>query len=288
MKRAREILIAAVLACLVGPAGCKTDALWEERQSAEGPVTDLDSPEGVELPDIQIADAREVDLVEDVLMHRAMYHRHLRLLHDYYRDRGHEQKRLWADTELEAVQRIQPFKYLLSAQIPAPDLRPVDSIAEADAMYQRASTLMNEGGHGLPGLYREDLMLQALSLFVEMIHKFPSSDKIDDAAFFCGEIHKEYLKDQEPIAVRWYERAYTWDPDTPHSARFQAAVTYDYRLHDRARALELYRQVIDQENRNKSNVTWATARIDQLTRAEAQDVAEDMPEPRDMFGSPPE
>lgn len=288
MTRTRKTLIVAALLSLAGSAGCRTDALWEERQSADGPVTDLDAPEGVELPDIKIAGAREVDLVEEVLTHRAMYHRNLRLLHDYYRDHGYEQKRRWAEAELKAVERIQPFRYVLSAEIPAPDLRPVDSIAEADAMYQRALELMKEGGAEIPALYRRDLMLQALSLFVELINEYPSSDKIDDAAFYCGEIHKEYLKDQEPIAVRWYERAYTWDPDTPHQARFQAAVTYDYRLHDRARALELYHQVLEVENRNQSNVAWATRRIRELTSTKPETSPEPSLPPKDLLGSPPE
>jgi hypothetical protein len=267
MKLLVHITILPALTCLVMSAGCNTDQLWGDRQKVEGPVTELDSPEGIELPDIQIADATEVDLVEDTLMHRAMYHRHLKALHEYYREHGYEQKRRWAEAELRAVERIQPFRYLLTAEVPAEKLKPTESIAAADSMYERARELMREGGHGVPALYREEIMLKARALFVDLIRTYPSSDKIDDAAFYCGEIHKEYLKDQEPIAVQWYERAYTWDPDTPHPARFQAAVTYDYRLHDRARALELYRQVIDLENRNKSNVSYAVMRIDELTRS---------------------
>jgi hypothetical protein len=129
-------------------------------------------------------------------------------------------------------------------------------------------------------------MLQALDVFVDLIRRYPSSNKIDDAAFWCGEIHKEYLKDQEPIAVRWYERAYTWDPDTPHPARFQAAVTYDFRLHDRARALELYRRVVDTETANKSNVSFAVTRIHQLTAEREDAPPEPAPQPGEMFGFP--
>jgi hypothetical protein len=275
MKRTAQFIVLSLVGWfLVASLGCNTDPVWAERQSAEGPVTDMDSPEGIVLPDIQIVGTQEVDLVEQVLAHRAMYHRTLHLLHDYYRDHGHEHKRRWAETELKAVDRIQPFKYLLSAEVPAESLRPTESIAEANAMYDRGLKLVKEGGHGVPGLYRQEIMLKALSVFVDMIRKYPSSDKIDDAAFWCGEIHKEYLKDQEAIAVRWYERAFTWNPSTPHNARFQAAVTYDYRLHDRARALELYRQVIEVENHNKSNVAFAVERIHQLTSTKAEASAE--------------
>jgi hypothetical protein len=265
MKPNIRMLVLPAMAVLLVSAGCNTDMLWADRQEVDGPVTDLDSPEGIELPDIQIADANEVDLAEQLLMHRAMYHRTLRALRDYYRDHGYEQKRRWAEEELRGVERIQPFRYLLSAEVPADDLKPIESIASADAMYAKGQELMRKGGHGLPALYRQETMLQALNTFVDLIRKYPSSDKIDDAAFWCGEIHKEYLEDQAPIAVKWYERSFTWDPNTPHPARFQAAVTYDFRMHDRARALELYRQVIEEEDGNKSNVSFAVTRIDQLT-----------------------
>ena len=265
MKSISLILLLPATAWLLIAAGCNTDTIWADGQRVDGPVTDLDSPEGIELPDIQIAEATEVDLVEQLLMHRAMYHRTLRALHGYYGSRGYEQKRRWAEAELRGVERIQPFRYLLSAEVPASDLRPVESIAAADTMFQKGRELMHKGGHGLPALYRQELVIKALATFVALIRNHPTSDKIDDAAFFCGEIHKEYLKDQEPIAVRWYERAFAWDPTTPHPARFQAAVTYDFRLHDRARALELYRQVLEAETGNKSNVSFAVTRIDQLT-----------------------
>ncbi len=288
MNTIKAILMIVMPAFALVCAACNTDPLWAEHQKVDAPLTDRGSPSGITLPDIQIADAHEVDLVEDVLARRAMYYRTLRALHDYYRDRGNAQKQTWAATELLAVERVQPFKYLLSAEIPAEDLRPVDAIAEADAIYERGLDLMKKGGHGVPALYSEETMLEALAVFVDLISQYPSSDKIDDAAFFCGEIHKEYLKDQEPIAVRWYERAYTWDSETPHPARFQAAVAYDYRMHDRARALELYRLVLDQETFNKSNVSFAVTRIHQLTVEQEGAPPEQTGETSEMFGFPAE
>jgi TolA-binding protein len=118
-------------------------------------------------------------------------------------------------------------------------------------------------------------MVEAVGVFRELIERYPTSDKIDDAAFQLGQVHKEYLQDQEPIAVKWYERAWAWDPNTPHEPRFQAAVIYDYRLHDRDRALELYQLVLKDETPEQSsvnklarrtNVDFATRRIGELTR----------------------
>jgi len=286
MNPTRTLALTLFLAGLVGAAGCNTESLVQDNQRVEGPVTDLNNPEGVQVPDIRIAGAGEMDLVEAVLTHRAMYARHLRLLHDYYRERGYEHKRRWAEQELRELRRVQPFKYVMQAEIAPESLRPVDSVAEADTMYEKALALMKEGGHGKPVFYREDLMLKALAIFVELIEKYPTSDKIDDAAFYCGEIHKEYLKDQDIIAVRWYERALAWNPNTPHNVRFQAAVAYDFRLHDRAKALEYYKQVIDVENRDKSNVAFATKRIRQLT-AMKDDATAAAPASSKVLASPP-
>ncbi len=257
---------AAVTAVAVlGLTGCNTDPMWEPEQSVDAPTVRIDRPGGVDVPDIQIAGAREVDLVESVLEYRALYHRSLTALRDYYRDHGYESKRVWAVNELKDVGRIKPYRYILSGEIPSDRLAPRDSIAEADALLERGRALMTEGGHELPILYRKNKMRQALATFRELIETYPSSDKIDDAAYFCGEIHKEYFSGDDLIAVRWFERAFTWNPETTHPARFRAAAVYDLRLHDRDRALELYRQVLDHETFNKSNVSFAVRRIEQLT-----------------------
>jgi hypothetical protein len=92
---------------------------------------------------------------------------------------------------------------------------------------------------------------------------------VDDCAFYCGEIYKEYLRDDDPdneLAVRYYKWAFALDPQTPHNARFQCAIVHDFRRHDRVRALELYHQVLDtEENGSLSNMRFAATRIEQLT-----------------------
>lgn len=266
MSPLRYAPIAILVVFIVCPCGCKTDPLFEKRQKVDAPLTSLERPEGVELSDIMVVDAQEVDLVEAVLTHRANYYRALKTLREYYQEHGHHRKQRWAEYELKDVERIKPFKYILDAEIPVSSLRPTESIAAADALYTKGKQLMKQGGHKVPALYREDLMVEALHTFTELITKYPSSDKIDDAAFYCGEIYKEYFKNQEEIALEWYQRAWTWDPQTPHPARFQAAAVCDYRLHDRARALELYHEVLRCEADNKSNAAFAATRIHFLTQ----------------------
>jgi len=205
-----------------------------------------------------------VDLVENVLSHRAQYNQGLEELREYYREHGYATKQSWADFELKGLRRVKAFRYLIDAEIPSDELRATEQVPEADALYDQGRALMRKGGYGVPIFYRERSMIKAADVFRQLVEQYPNSDKIDDAAFFLGEIHREYLPDQEAIAVIWYERAWTWDPHTPHPARFQAAVIYDNRLHDRDRALELYQNVLKYETFDRSNEHYASLRIRQL------------------------
>ena len=279
-------LTTAFIASICFLTACNTDPVWEPQQEIEAPMTRIDAPAGIDLPDIKITDAQEVDLVEQLLYHRAMYARTLKALRDYYVEHGYADKRLLAAHELADVRRIKPFRYILSGEIPSDQLQPAYSIAEADAMYQEGLTLLDQGGHSLPFLYRESKLRKALTTFRELIEKYPTSDKIDDAAFYCGEIHKEYFNENR-LAVRWYERAFTWDPQTSHPARFLPAVVYDYRLYDRDRALELYHDVIENETADRSNVNHSVRRIAQLTKELEPSVTHrDTADQSSGFGSP--
>lgn len=258
--------------CLVA-AGCNVDPLFK-KTPPKGPVVSVAESEGVRSSgegNWGVIGQTEVDLVEEMVQHRAAYLRSLESLRDYYRDRGYLTKESWANHELNGLRRVQTFRYVMDAEVPKQRLQGTDSISEADQMYERGLQLMRKGGHGgIPALYREKPMIEAVGVFRELIERYPTSDKIDDAAFWLGEIHKEYLKEQEQIAVQWYERAFEWNPSTPHPARFQAAVVYDYRMHHRDRALELYRQVVTEETSRRSNVTFAQRRIDELTEEKSR------------------
>ena len=250
-------------------AGCNVDGLWGNRQPPRGAQkASFHGAGGDHAVDISVADVQEVDLVEQLVMHRLAYRRTLAHLRAYYDQHGYAHKERWASYEMDGLKSVNMFRYLMDAEIPSEQLRPQASIPDADALYEKGLALMSQGGHGVPALYRQDKMVQAAKVFRSLIEAYPQSDKIDDAAFMCGEIHKEYLPGQERIAVRWYERAWTWDPRTPHAARFQAAVVYDYRLHDRDRALELYQAVLKDEVGDRSNVRFATRRIHELTTSD--------------------
>ena len=247
--------------------GCNVDAMrgrGQVRAQTLVPERNLSAGAGMSV-DVTIADMQEVDLVEALVAHRTSYHEALRQLHRYYGQRGYAQKETWAAFELDGLKSVQQFRYMLDAEIPSASLHAEEAIEEADAWYERGVGLMRRGGHGIPGLYSENLMIQAAEVFRELIERYPHSDKIDDAAFMCGEIHREYLPGQELLAVKWYERAFMWNAQTPHPARFQAATVCDYRLHDRDRALELYQAVLKHEAGDKSNLRRATRRVEELS-----------------------
>ena len=267
-KAIERISLTGFAVCLCSVlAGCNVGGFLVDNQPPAGSViltadTGRDPAEPI---DIAVADMREVDLVETLATHRTTYRRTLEQLRAYYKQKGYAHKEKWAAFELKGLNSVKAFRYMEDAEIPSAALRPEASIEEADALYEKGLELMKKGGHGVPALYREDVMVEAAQVFRHLIEKYPNSDKIDDAAFMCGEIHKEYMPDQELLAVKWYERAWTWDPNTPHPARFQAAVVYDYRLHDRDRALELYQGVVKRETTITGNVRFATRRIHELT-----------------------
>ncbi len=255
-------------------AGCKTDGIAPEprERATPGPVTSLETPEGISLPAIEVTGRTEVDLVEEMVLHRAMYARYLRALVTFYTENGNEEKANWARWELKDFQRVKPYKYLRDAEVPVATLRPTESIAEADRLYDEGLALMKKGGHGVAIFYHQQTMKQALAKFKQVVDEYPTSDKIDDAAYQIGELHKEYFEEKDnDIAIWWYQRAIDWNPDIDHPAWSRIAHIYDYRLHERERALEWYQKVLENE-RDKTgpeflaNVSFAERRIGQLTK----------------------
>ncbi len=273
----RLSIVLPAVSLLAATTACNVDS-GSSTRSPKGPIVSVaertPSMESTERDD-SFSRQSEVDLVEAMVAHRTAYLNSLQGLRDFYRDRGYASKQSWADFELEGLKRVKTFRYIMDAEVPPEALRATEANAEADAMYDKALDLMKKGGAGIPGFYRQGPMVEAVKVFRQMIEMHPSSDKIDDAAFQLGQIHREYLPDMEAIAVQWYERAWTWDPNTPYDPRFQAAVISDYRLHDRDRALELYRRVLQEETpeqpcssklARRTNVDFSIRRIDELTK----------------------
>jgi len=264
------LLAVGVLVALLACSGCQTDSLVgpaADRDPPEGPVDSLEFPAGYEIPPIPIVGRTEADLVEEMILHRAQYARFLRALATFYSENGNDEKATWARAELSDLRRfVKPYRYITDAEVPVATLRPEASVAEADNLYDEGVSLMKKGGSEVPGLYNQATMKLALAKFKELVERYPSSDKIDDAAFQIAELHKEYFEEKDnSIAIAWYQRAIDWNPNLPYPARFQMAAIYDYRMHEREKALAMYQEVLEKETFNKSNVEFAHARIRQFT-----------------------
>ena len=188
--------------------------------------------------------ADEIDLVEQMAGQREAYRRSLEALIQYYDAAGNQEKLTWAREELRSLDRIPQYRYIIDAQAMPADLRASESIPVADEMYEEARAIHRRAGV-LPVLKDEEVLRAALTKYSQLIREYPSSDKIDDAAFQMGEIH-EYFNDFT-IALQYYQSAYQWDPLTPYPARYKAASILDRRLQRRAEALELYQEALVKE-----------------------------------------
>ncbi len=215
-----------------------------------------------------LSQAGETDIVEQIAINRRAYQQGLELLIRYYNRTGNNMKLHWANEELTALDLIPQYKYIIVAETLESNMRASTSIPEADDLYMDALELEKKA-NVLFIAKNDDLLRLALDKYDRLIRNYPSSDKIDDAAYKAGEIY-EYFQDYS-IALLYYERAYQWDPDTTHPARFRLARILDKRLHRNAEALELYRQAIKTEGKYGKYRIWkeyAEGRIKALYRTE--------------------
>ena len=224
-------------------------------------------PQDATLP----ADTNEGTLAEDVAVARHEYLLALREAEDYYGRHGPTLNGKASRNILRRFDGVRTYLYLDSAEFPPLDLAPNETIPEAEQLYADAYRIYDEGLGWLRTFLTTSYTKQreALTRFKLLVNHHPTSSKAPEAAFFIGEIYKEYF-DEDLRAVNWYQRAWTWDPDIHQPARYQAAVVYDLRLNDKLRALELYREALEHEDFNKSNVKFATKRIAEIQDDAAQ------------------
>ena len=211
--------------------------------------------------------AGETDIVEQVAVNRQAYRQALELLVEHYIKTGNNMKLQWAKKELAALNAMPQYNYIVEASLAGPSLKASTSIPEADDLYYDARELEKKAGP-LPILKNENLLRLALNKYNQLIRKHPSSNKIDDAAFRAGGIY-EYFKDYT-IALLYHQRAYQWDPETIHPARFRAAFILDKRLHRRAEALGVYQQAVRKESKYKKWKEFAEKRIRELTKSDEE------------------
>jgi tetratricopeptide (TPR) repeat protein len=206
----------------------------------------LTSAVAVSTPIITGKASSEVDLVEQVVSNRQAYRQSLEMLIQHYNATGNNMKMQWAKKELNGLETMPKYKYIVEGE-KSDNLKASTQIQEADTIYQEAVELQRKAEPLVLGKIVKDekLLRVVLDKYDQLINKYPSSDKIDDAAFKAGEIY-EYFKDYT-IALLYYKRAYQWDPATPYPARYRAAYILDKYMRSRSEALVLYQQALEKE-----------------------------------------
>jgi tetratricopeptide (TPR) repeat protein len=198
-------------------------------------------------------------------LHRRAYREALVALIKHYKNTGNYMKRQWAKKELEALDAIPQYDYIIEASIAGPDLKASQEIPEADDLYYEALVLEDEA-RKMVILKDNELLRLALDRYNTLIKNYPTSDKIDDAAFKAGKIYYDF-KDYT-IAVLYYQRTYEWDPETVYPARYKTAYVLDYKLHQRASALEMYQQALEHDALTETQRLNAKERITELTTSD--------------------
>jgi len=236
-----------------GPTETEPRATDVQAEAMEAQVTPTVQP--------RLAGLGEVGLVEAVAAARKQYERTLEALKSYYTDRGHNAKIEWVGSELRGFATTPKPRYLLAAEIAGPELRPTRTIEAADQLYEEGLHFKDYPAFP-PG--KKDYLKVALEKFRTVIEKYPQSDKIDDAAFRMGEIYGGWYFQDYARAVMSYERCWQWNPETQHAARFNAAKIFEEKLKNRAKAVELYNEVIA-HTQNEELAKQAQERIRALT-----------------------
>jgi TolA-binding protein len=254
---ARILLTVIFIVLLIVPAGCSN--LPKEKTYFVPPVEEKPSS-AIIGTDVQQG---EIDIVEKLTANRQAYRQALESLEEYYSQTGNHMKLTWVQKELEGLTGIPQYRYLFEAEFAGPGLRATKSIPDADRLYNEAVQIYKKAKEGVIFVDEKKLRL-ALDKFNQLITKYPSSDKIDDAAYTAGSIY-EHFKEYS-IAAVYYNRTYQWDPQTIYPARFKTADVLDKFLKRRAEALPMYRKAMKEElDKHPQYKIFVERRIAELT-----------------------
>jgi tetratricopeptide (TPR) repeat protein len=204
-------------------------------------------------PVVDISKSGEADLVEKMAASRQDYRRGLEMLIQHYNKTGNNMKLTWAKEELQALDSMPKYNYIIEATMAGPDLKATKAVPEADYLYNDAVRLEEQAGK-LVVIKDDNLLRMALDKYNMLISKYPSSDKIDDASYHAAGIC-EHFGDYS-IAVLYYQRTYQWDPETNYPARYKAAYILDKYLHRRAEALQMYQDALEELTRSGQHPQW--------------------------------
>jgi hypothetical protein len=204
--------------------------------------------------------ASDIELVERLLAARRDYQATLEQLRAYYLANNDVERARWAEDELIQYHRILKHPYRLELDVPPPTLQALYNIPEANELFRRGLTYKDKGW----GTDYLDNQRRAELLFQQILSRYPQSDKIDDAAYYLGDLYESKAYRQYRRAAVYYERCFQWNPQTQFDARLRAARLYDRQLNERGRAVDIYREVTTHETDPK-RMEEASKRLAELS-----------------------
>lgn len=210
-------------------------------------------------------DPSDVELVERLIIARRDYQKTLETLRAHYLKVNDLERAKWAEEELVSYHRILKHAYKLDLVVPPPTLKPRVNIPEANKLYTQA---MKYKDHGWGNDYIDN-QRRAEILFQQILTQFPESTKISDVAYQLGDIYESKAYKQYRLAAAYFERCFQWNPTTHFDARTRAARLYDRHVQERAKAIDLYRQVTEHETDAK-RITEAKKRLADLSGSRIQ------------------
>jgi TolA-binding protein len=202
----------------------------------------------------------DIELVEKLLVARREYQKVLEDLRAHYVSVGDLERKKWAEEELRQYHRIAKQAFRLELDVPPPTLQGQMNIPDANKLYMRALKFKDQGW----GVDYIDNQRRAEILFQRLLTDYPQSDKISDASYQLGDIYESKAYHQYRRAAAYFERCFQWNPLTHFDARLRAARIYDHQLLDRAKAAELYRDVLNRETDQRHHEE-ATKRLADLS-----------------------
>ncbi len=202
----------------------------------------------------------DLELVKHLNQVRKDYQKSLENLRLHYLKVGDVERAKWAEEELRQYHRIPKQAFILYLDVPPPNLQGTVNVPEANKLLIWAVSYKDKGW----GTDYIDNQRRAEILLQDLLNKYPQSNKISDAAYHLGDIYESKAYKQYRRAGAYYERCFQWNPQTHFDARMRAARLYDYEVKDRARAIELYREVTTHETDAK-RIQDATKRLGELS-----------------------
>jgi tetratricopeptide (TPR) repeat protein len=199
--------------------------------------------------------------VRELIAARQRYQNALVALYDRYTSTGDKERAKWVEDELKGFHLTPKPAYRLDLVDVFPDgMEPRENDKKANDLFRMA---MEYKGKGFGTDYllnqrRAEIMLH------EILRTYPKSDKLADVAYELADLYESKAYRQYARSAAFYERACQWRKGGRTDARLRAARLYDKQLNERAKAIEMYRDVVAHDT-DPDHIKEAERRLAELT-----------------------